>query len=246
MKRKLFSLILCLLILGSLVLPASAASSLVLDYAGLMTNIETQALEERSQQLRNSYGLDVVILTAPNLYGKSAQAFADDFYDNNGYSKDGVLFLIDKGSRQWYISTSGTAIELLSDRDLLQIEDSVIPYFSEGRYYDGFCRFQDMLPRLLHNNDGRSGGVNLFLSLILGAAIAGIAIMVMRSTMNTKRPQRSAGTYETDGSYHLRGHQDLFLYSNVSKRPRPQNNPSGSSTHRSSSGRSHGGRGGRF
>ena len=49
-----------------------------------------------------------------------------------------------------------------------------------------------------------------------------------------------------DNSYHLRTNQDLFLYSNISKRPKPKESSSGSSTHRSSSGRSHGGRGGSF
>ena len=188
--------------------------------------------------------MDVVILTVPSLMGKSAQAFADDFYENNRYSPDGVLFLIDMGSRQWHISTSGTAIEALSDRDLMTIEDRVIPYFTEGRYYDGFFRFLDILPDHLKNGSG--SGFNLLISLLGGAAMAGICLLVMRSSMNTKKPQRSAENYMTDGSYQLRQHQDLFLYSNISKRSRPQNNSSGSSTHRSFSGTRHGGRGGRF
>ena len=246
MKRKLISIAICLLIFCSLILPASAAKVLVNDIASLMTSEETASLSLASEALREEYGLDVVILTIPNLMGKSAEAFADDFYDNNRYSDDGVLFLLDMGSRQWHISTAGTAIELLSDRDLMELEDKVIPYFSEGRYYEGFCRFQELLPRLLTNDQQSNSGINFFLSLLVGAGIAGIALLVMRSTMNTKKPQRSADNYQNDGSYHLRTHQDLFLYSNVTKRPRPQNNSSGSSTHRSSSGRSHGGRGGQF
>ena len=244
MKRKLFAFLLCVLLLSSGLLMVSAATSPVQDYANLMTSAERDDLLRQIQGIRQEHEMDVVILTVPSLMGKSAQAFADDFYENNRYSPDGVLFLIDMGSRQWHISTSGTAIEALSDRDLMTIEDRVIPYFSEGRYYDGFFRFLDILPDHLKNGSG--SGFNLLISLLGGAAIAGICLLVMRSSMNTKKPQRSAENYMTDGSYQLRQHQDLFLYSNISKRPRPQNNSSGSSTHRSVSGTRHGGRGGRF
>lgn len=244
MKRKFFSLILCILLLGTFVITATAATTLVQDYANLMTSSERESLTRQADDFGQSHDMDVVILTVPSLMGKSAQSFADDFYDNNRYSPDGVLFLIDMGSRQWYISTSGSAIDALSDRDLMNIEDRVIPYFSQGRYYEGFSRFMDILPDYLGNS--QSGGFNLMLSILAGAGIAGIAILIMRSTMNTKKPQHSAENYMTDGSFHLRTQQDLFLYSNVTKRPRPQNNSSGSTTHRSSSGTRHGGRGGRF
>lgn len=245
MKRNIVSLFFCLILISALVLPAAAANVLVNDFAALMTSTDAASLTAQSQTLKEEYGLDVVILTVPSLMGKTVQDFADDFYDNNRYGDNGVLFLLDMGSRQWHISTAGAAIEWLSDSDLMKIEDSVIPYFSDGQYYGGFSRFLEMLPRLL-TNDQQEKGVNFFLSLLVGAGIACIALLVMRSTMNTKRLQRSADNYQNDGSYHLRTHQDLFLYSNVTKRPRPKNNSSGSSTHRSSSGRSHGGRGGRF
>lgn len=243
MKKKLISLITGLMVLMMLGICVSAKTAYVNDYANLFTSTQRQELTARADSFRESYGLDVVILTAPDLYGKSPMAFADDFYDNNGYHADGVLFLVDMGSRQWHLSTSGGAIEALSDRDLEYIEERVVPYLSEGRYYDAFAHFLDILPgRLAIEN---TSAVNLGLSLIAGAAVAGISLLVMRSNMNTGKPQRSAAGYQTEGSYRLRQYQDLFLYSNVSKRQRPQNN-GGSSTHRGSSGRSHGGRGGGF
>ena len=242
MKKTNLSLLLCLLLLTALALPVSAKSGQVLDYAILMSTEETVSLADRISGYRDSYRLDIVILTVPNLMSTPIDQFADDFYDNNGYGEDGLLFLLDIGSRQWYISTSGAAIEMLSDRDLEKIGEKVVPSFSEGRYYDGFSKFLDILPGYLDTET--EGGINLLLSLAVGAGIAGIALLVMRSTMNTKNPQRSAAAYTVENSYHLRQHLDLFLYSNVSKRAKPQNN--GSGTHRSSSGRSHGGRGGSF
>lgn len=244
MKKTIASLLFCLLLLTVLVLPVSAKSGQVLDYAILMSTEEAVSLADHFSDFRNSYGLDIVILTVPNLMNTPIDQFADDFYDNNGYSEDGLLFLLDMGSRQWYISTSGTAVEMLSDRDLEKIGEKVAPCFSDGRYYDGFSKFLDILPGYLDTE--KNIGINLFLSLAVGAGIAGIALLVMRSTMNSKNPQRSAAAYTVENSYHLRRHLDLFLYSNVSKRAKPKNDSSDSSTHRSSSGRTHGGRGGSF
>lgn len=239
MKKKWISLMTLLLMLIFLALPVSAKSSQILDIAIVMTNSEQVALADQIPDC----GLDIVILTVPNLMGKPIESFADDFYENNRYGENGLIFLLDMGSRQWHISTSGTAIELLSDTDLSDIGDKVIPYFSNGRYYDGFSLFLNILPDYLNNESGT--GFNILLSLVSGGVIAGITVAVMRSTMNTKRPQNSAGSYESEGSYHLRTHQDLFLYSNISKRAKPRNDSS-SNVHRSTSGRSHGGRGGRF
>ena len=244
MKRKLISLMLSLICLMAWVLSAEAKGSFVQDFANIVTGEEESLLTRSCQSVRDSHGVDVVILTTPELYGRPAQDFADDFYDNNGYQADGVLFLVDMGSRQWHISTAGTAIQMLSDRDLEDIEDTVIPYFAEGRYYGGFARFLKILPGYLSNDEG--SGINILLSLGAGACIAAVVLLIMGSTMNTKQPQRSAYNYEVEGTYHLRTHQDLFLYSNVSKRAKPKNNDSGSSVHRGSSGRSHGGRGGKF
>ncbi|MBR2888772.1 MAG: TPM domain-containing protein [Oscillospiraceae bacterium] len=85
-------------------------------------------------------------------------------------------------------------------------------------------------------------------ALLIGAAVGGIAILIMRGQMNTARAQRTAGSYLVSGSYQLRRVQDIFLYSRVTKTPRPKSNSGGggSSTHSSSMGRSHGGRSGGF
>ncbi len=97
----------------------------------------------------------------------------------------------------------------------------------------------------------------LFTSLLLGAAAGGIVLLVLRGQMKTDRAQSGAGSYLVRDSFRITRHQNLFLYSNVSRIRRQQQSSGGSrgggrgggggsSVHRSSSGRSHGGRSGRF
>lgn len=92
----------------------------------------------------------------------------------------------------------------------------------------------------------------LLIALVIGAAAGGIVILIMRGQMNTARPQSGAKDYMSPGSYNLYRQQDLFLYSRTSRTRKPDSSSSGgsrgggSSVHRSSSGRSHGGGHGRF
>lgn len=285
MRRKALSLLLCLLLLSSFVLTGSASSSLpmVIDGAVLFSNGELADLENKAQSLRTAYEMDVVILTVDTLDGNSAQDYADNYYDENGYGYgddySGLLFLLAMEEREWYISTCGKAIYAFTDYGLDRLGELVVPYLSSGDYYNAFDRYLDALPSYFEeygNGHPLDGGIssysdqdpssnmredvvyykpkrniNIFVSLMIGIAAATVVILIMRGTMNTRRRQHSAGDYLKPGSYHLRTHQDLFLYSHVSKVRRQENNGGrhgggGNSVHRSSGGRSHGGRGGGF
>lgn len=275
MRNKTIVLLLCLLLLPCLILPAAAQERpYVVDEAGLLLPGEISALEEAAGKLAEDYRIDPVILTVTSLSGSSAQDYADDYYDSQGYSDDGILFLLAMEEQEWYISTCGSLIYAVTDYGVQQLGEAVLPCLSEGLWFDAFSRFLSALPVYLDayetgapvdGNADYSGDYyhgdreevvyyesestpNFLLSLACGLAAAGITIAVMRYTMNTKRPQRNAGAYLKDGSWNLYHHRDLFLYSNVTKTRRQENKSSGggSSVHRSSGGRSHGGGGGKF
>ena len=220
MKHKLICLILCLLLLPSLFLSVGAEQQYVIDNADLMSSSEEAALEEKAQALRQKYAL--------------------------------------------------------TDYGIQQVGETALPYLKNGDYYGAFDAFLDALPTYFSAyRDGSpidgyadtSGDyyhgdqedvvyyeqprhVSIWISIVIGAVVGGITVLIMRACMNTKRPQRSAGSYLNDSSYHLRTNQDLFLYSNVTKTRIQQESSSsgggGSSVHTSSSGSSHGGGGGKF
>ena len=279
MLRKIISVACSLLLILCLAHPASAQDlSCIVDEAGLLFPKEVTALEEKTAELKNLYGIDAVILTVDSLNGARAQDFADDYYDNYGYHEDGVLFLMAMAEREWYISTSGTVIYALTDYGIQQLGEAVVPFLAEGLWYDGFCYFLDSLPVYLealengqpvdgyadHSSNYYHGDreeilyyeeeftPSFFFSLLCGVVVSGIVVLIMRLSMNTKRAQRCASEYVKDGSWNLTRHSDIFLYSNVTKTRRQDSNPSGgsrgggSSVHRSSGGRRHGGVGGKF
>ena len=276
MLRKFIAAFLSLIVLTCCLTSVSALeNSRIVDDASLLTLEEISHLEEISSEIKEDYNIDAVILTVDSLMGRTAQDYADDFYDNSGYSDDGVLFLLALEEREWYISTTGSMIYTLTDYGIQILGENVVPYLSEGLWFDGFCFFLHSLPEYLdayaqgipadgyadYSGDYYHGeqdeilyyeeelSPDIGLSLICGIVAAGIVILIMRSSMNTKRPQRGASEYMNSGSWKVTQHRDLFLYSKVTKTAKPQNNAAsggGSSVHRASGGRRHGGGGGKF
>lgn len=246
--KKWISVTLCLLLLLALPLAVSADNPYVVDDAGLLTSAEIAQLEERSAQFYTDTGMELVILTVDSLDGKTVMAYADDYFDAN-YGENGILLLIAMQEREWHISTTGTAIEAFNDVDLMGMEDGIMKYLPEGKYFKAFDRFLSDAEYYWNNEEVTDFEASLVIGLPVGLVIALITILIMRGTMNTKNAQRAASEYQVDGSFNLRKHQDLFLYSRVTKTAKPKDTnsgSSGSSVHTSSSGRSHGGRGGKF
>ena len=273
MKKALSVFVTALLII-CLVFPAAANEyPLIADMEELLTAEEVSALSEIAMSLKQDYNVHVMIVTVPSFLGKSAQDFADDYYDEFSDSEDGVLFLLSMGQREWYISTAGTMIYALTDYGIQQIGEETIGYIGQGDYYGGFQYFLDALPYYLdaYENgapvDGQAdysgdyyhgdqeevvyyedSSPSFLLSLIIGLAAGGITVFVMYRMMDEKNRQHGAAAYMKENSFRLHTRRDLFLYSHVSKTKKPQNTGSGggSSVHRSSGGRSHGGGGGKF
>lgn len=232
--------ILCFLTVLLLVVVVSAAPQLVVDNEALLTSQEESKLEDMLSQVRDQWQIDVVVVTAGSLDGKTARAYADDFYDYGGYGEDGILLLVNMQAREYWISTSGDCIGIEDE-----ISDSFAMYLSTGDYYDAFTDFADQCGAAMEEyREGERGSpvIPILICLGIGAVVGLIVTCVMTSQLKSVRSKPTAGDYVVSGSLHLTHSHDLFLYRNIRRTPKPQNNGS----HRSSSGRSHGGRGGRF
>ncbi len=95
----------------------------------------------------------------------------------------------------------------------------------------------------------------LLVAVGIGVAVAFIVVSAMKSQLTSVRSRHEANAYITSEGLRLTGRSDVFLYHNVTRirRDTDSNHRTGGgsrsggfSSHRSSSGRSHGGRSGRF
>lgn len=255
--------------------------SLVIDNAGLLTDEEIQDLSVKAAALRNQYQTDVVILIEGSLDGELPQDYAEDclIWQDYGYGDDynAILLLLSMEERDWCITTSGEAIFVLTDYGKQASMEEALSYFGNDDFYNGFQVWLDGLPvyfDAFYNGEPIDGyadysgdyyhGVrdeivyyeepvtpSFFLSLIIGLIAASVSVLIMRFSMNSKRPQGDAANYLIQGSYHLRKEKDVFLYSNVQKTPRQTESSSssrggGSSVRTHSSGRKFSSGGGKF
>lgn len=257
MKRCLilmFALCLCM----ALVTPVLAADSRIADNAYLLTSGQASELEGKLDEISNRQNVDIVIVTVESTDGMSARAYADDYYDYNNYAPDGILLLVSMEERDWWVSTAGYGITALTDAGLDYISDQFVPLLSEGEYYDAFVTFAQLCDDFI--TQARTGNPydrnnlpkepfrfskNVLISLVVGLIVALIATGIMKSKLKSVRQKAQADDYITPGSLELSYSRDLFLYTHLDRREKPQAS-SGSSTHRSSSGTFHGGGGGKF
>ena len=164
MKRLIRSFLLLLALSMTFSLAAMAQDStwsgepLIQDYAGLLTEEEASALEEKAEVISSEYDCGTYVLTVDSLDGKNRRDFAKDYYKEynlgSGDYKNGILFLIAMETREYVTvtygrdpndsSNYGAGILAFSDSDISSMEDQVVPYLSDGDYAGAFDTYLDL------------------------------------------------------------------------------------------------------
>lgn len=273
--KKILSLIIVTFICISAVFPAYAdiqtipedrQKPLLVDDADILSDSEESKLLEKLTNISQDIDCEIAIVTVNSLEGKTAEAFADDYYDYNGYGAgagdDGAILVLAMDNRKYAVSTYGYAHKALTDAGLKNIRDNFLPKFKKGDYYEGFNIFADLSGEYIKSarnghvidvkdfKEPFSWGINIIISLGIGLVIGLIVTLVMVSQLKSVAMQKSAVNYVKHGSLNVTNGSELFLYANVDRQyiePSSSSSSSGgSSSHTSSSGRSHGGISGSF
>ena len=179
-----------------------------------------------------------------------------------GEGDDGVMLVISMEERDWYVTTYGFGIKACTDYGIDKMADKFTPYLSKANYYEAFSiyaeRCDDYITQAKNGKPfTRSDVLDLdeiaekaFISVVIALIVAFCVTAKLKAELKPVAPQRSASNYQRPNSLNITGGHETFLFKNVSK-VKIQSSSSGgrsggSRTHRSSSGRSHGGRGGKF
>ncbi|MEE1320476.1 MAG: TPM domain-containing protein [Acutalibacteraceae bacterium] len=225
--------------------PTDRTLPLVVDNADVLTDAEEADFTAKLEELGGKYDLEIGILTVDTYEGKDGQAYADDFYDYNGYgygeNDDGLMIVFntgkEDGTRNITLTTHGTAIDYITDLERDVMFEMMITELSNGEYAAAFETF------ISEADSSIDPSIPVFfipLSVVVGFALAFLIVKIQASKLKTVRQQVNAADYV--GNVNLTYQADNFIYRNVSKVKRSSESSSGgSSTHTSSSGRTHGG-----
>lgn len=135
----------------------------VVDSAKLLSDSEAEALSLRLAEIGRRYQCDVIVATVPDMGAKTAEQYADDFFDYNGYGYgatpdangttvdgDGILLFLSMLDRDFAVSTSGYGITAFTDYGIQEyLEPMFLPYFSRNDYDGGFNAYADGCEELL-------------------------------------------------------------------------------------------------
>lgn len=274
-KKRVLCIMLSVFVLVSAPLTCLAEQTHIYDTAGVLTETQVYKLGKTIGNYSETCRLDIVVYFTGSLDGKSAEEYAANWYDGNGRgydgTHDGIILLVCPSTRDYWITTSGSAVYTLGSRELDVIEDAALSYLGNDDWEGAaraFCGAIDGVinPVSSPSTDTESNGSskpstpvydeeeqNIYVTCGLvavgiGIVISLIILLVMKSRMNNVKPNIYAGNYLVKGSFDLTQATEQFLRRDVTRVKRPEPQSSGSSGGRSSGGggHSHGGRGGRF
>jgi len=260
MKIKRLALLCAMILVLALALPVYAAENVtrLADNADLLTDAEEQELLAELDSISENHDMDVVVVTIDDLYGENITATADDYYDYHGFGVDGVLLMVSEYDREWAISTAGYGITAFTDAGIDYMSSCFVDEMSDGDYYSAFHEFAELCDEfILQARQGRPydsgnlprGSFNFLrfalISLGVGLFVALLVTGTWRSKLKTVYSRPDVNQCVRPGSLVLTNSREIFLYRQVHRTKRVKSS-SGSSTHTSSSGRSHGGRSGSF
>ena len=238
------------------------------DEAGLLSDDEADSLLAQLDEISERQNCDVIVVTVASLDGKTAESYADDYFDFNGYGlgqdRDGILLLLSMEDRDWAISTHGFAITAFTDAGQSYMTDHFLSYISDGEYAQGFQKYAELCDQFLtqakegepYDTDNLPKGSVAFvwlpIDIVIGCIIAFFRAQGKKKRLKTVRKKVSARDYIVQGSLKARTNREILLNSVVSSRDISSSDNSssdsggGSSTHTSSSGETHGGSSGKF
>lgn len=250
-------------------IPTERQKPLLVDEAGLLSEEESSTLINKLEEISQRQENEVAVVTVNSLEGKTAEAYADDYYDYNGYgygeNDDGLLLLVSMGEREWAITTYGYCHTVaFTDAGLDYISSEFQGKLSSGEYAKAFECFADLCDDFLtqaatgepydvdNMPKGKVSPFWLYTDLVVAFFISFRIVKGKSRNLKSVKKQESAKAYERSGSLSLRRSTDSFVNRIVTQRTIKNEKDSssgssgGSSSHTSSSGRSHGGSSGKF
>ena len=242
--KKIWILLIMVMLLA---FPASAltVSSHVTDEAGLLSDMETEILEQRARSISRENPCEIYIVTVHDYRqdtSGSIEDYAEELYLENdlgrGEEQDGLLLVLSMAERDYSLTSHGSfANTQFVNARKDQIIDGFLDDFRDNNWFDGFADYLDASERMLHQEvleevEEFSTG-KLLIVLLVPLAVAGVVCGVFYSQMKSARPGHDADAYSSGIDLTLR--QDFFTHRTV-RREKIERNTTSSGGSRSSSG----------
>ncbi len=254
-KIQIGVIVLAILLLGVSLLVSILASTriygaaqAVYDEADVLAAYEISDLTSQAEEATEVTGWNIVLGTTDDAGGRTTMAYADDLYDETfGINTDGIAIVIDLDNRNYYISTSGNAINTINGDRIERVLDAGYSDVLDGYYADALSAMLKKAVQYKVNEKPHFSPGDFVLASIVAA---GVFFAVVGITAG--RYRLKWGTYSYDyhkeGKVQVTSKEDKFVNQVVTHhRIRTESSGGGGGgTHMSSGGGIHGGGGRSF
>ncbi len=245
----------------------------VVDGGDFLTDEEECLLGERLSGLREELGFDIAVFTEMSPEGYEPRTRAESIYDTmhygSGEEKRGIILYFNR--ERDYFLVKGTTTDEISDTELSILDGEVLEKLSGGLYFDACLVFGETAAEFASNvvdplyngeysdgyyddeyyEDYEDAEMSIFSKIVIfiiliPLIVAFVITLFKQLKMNTARKTDDAHVYAGNDSFGLSVSKDIFLYSTVTKtpKPKPQNStrPGSGMSRGGSIGRSSGGK----
>lgn len=246
-----------------LLTPSVNANEKIYDFAELLTEEEEKQLYDKVKEFIANTNLDLAIVTINTNVKDSTQEYADDFYDYNDFSIDGLAFVIDMQNRIFYISTAGKAMLYYDDYRIEYILSALDQEMYNHEYFNACNTLISQLTE--YYNNGFSDNADKYVVIgtqiyrktpylllsIIAVVSATIGTLILALRNKKIKLATNSNDYFDNKSFEITKDTKEFISSNTSRVYIPPadsggGGSSGGGFHSGSSGTSHGGGGHRF
>lgn len=246
-----------------LLTPSVNANEKIYDFAELLTEEEEKQLYDKVKEFIANTNLDLAIVTINTNVKDSTQEYADDFYDYNDFSIDGLAFVIDMQNRIFYISTAGKAMLYYNDYRVEYILSALDQEMYNHEYFNACNTLISQLTE--YYNNGFSDNADKYVVIgtqiyrktpylllsIIAVVSATIGTLILALRNKKIKLATNSNDYFDNKSFEITKDTKEFISSNTSRVYIPPadsggGGSSGGGFHSGSSGASHGGGGHRF
>ena len=133
MKKKIWAIVMTVLLTIIMVLPVSAEAGkmYIIDQLGVVTDYIPE-LNQKASQLSDQYGITVSLLMMKSTEGLGTPVAGENIYKGCFEDADGIMLVYSEDDSEWFVYKSGSAEALFSSDD----EDAMWNAFVNQEYYD--------------------------------------------------------------------------------------------------------------
>lgn len=209
---------------------ADSSKEYVYDNAGILSADEVSKLKSQCKKASEDSECDIVIITTNIGHDYSTMdSYLEKFLDDNGYSKDAVIYGVDMKSRVDRIFERGKAYDSMTPDKLDSIIEASEKYLAKDNYYKAFSKYVKNMNMCMTTSIVKKLTYKMWIKLLIALGVAVAAVLMM---MHNAKAKMTVGSteYTKDHNFKVNDRRDVFINTTVVTRHIESNNNSHSSS----------------